>query len=56
MGIVDGYKLNHPKLISEKRSRMKIMVIEPTKDLPIRAITSILKTARNISREIRFHN
>ena len=48
MGIVDGNKLNHPKLISEKRSRMKIMVIEPTKDLPIRAITSILKAARNI--------
>lgn len=48
MGIVDGNKLDHPKLISEKRSRMKVMVIEPTKDLPIRTIHAILKQARSI--------
>ena len=48
VGIVDGNKLDHPKLVSEKRSRMKVMVIDPDKDLPIRTINAILKMALNL--------
>ncbi|MDQ3110302.1 MAG: DUF1801 domain-containing protein [Bacteroidota bacterium] len=45
IGIVEGKKLNHPDLLTEKRARMKIMLFDPQKDLPIRKIKSILKEA-----------
>ncbi len=45
LGLVEGKRLNHPDLLSEKRSRMKIMVFDPNKDLPIRMIRAILKQA-----------
>lgn len=43
LGIVEGAKVHHPDLIQEKRARMKILLIDPTKDLPIRKINTILK-------------
>ena len=45
IGIVEGRKLEHPLLIQEKRSRMKIMMFDAEKDLPISTITDILKIA-----------
>jgi hypothetical protein len=42
IGIVEGNHFNHPDLIIEKRSRMKIMVINPDEDLPINTIQTIL--------------
>jgi hypothetical protein len=45
LGIVNGNKMNHPELIIENRSRMKILLIDPTQDLPIETINDILKTA-----------
>jgi len=42
LGIVAGKYIIHPDLIMEKRSRMKIMLFDPTKDLPIRKIQLIL--------------
>ena len=45
LGIVEGNKINHPLLIQEKRARMKIMLIDPEKDIPIKTIESILKKA-----------
>ena len=45
IGIVDGRMIIHPRLVQEKRSRMKIMLVDPTKDLPVRIILSILKEA-----------
>lgn len=45
LGMVEGKRLNHPALLSEKRSRMKIMAFDPNKDLPIRTIRAILKQA-----------
>ena len=42
LGIVEGKRIEHPDLIIEKRSRMKIMLIDPDKDLPIKKIKSIL--------------
>lgn len=47
LGIVEGKRINHPALIIEKRSRMKIMLFDPNKDLPIDTINSILQQAIN---------
>lgn len=43
LGIVEGAKIKHPDLIVEKRARMKILLLNPEKDLPIRKINLILK-------------
>jgi hypothetical protein len=40
-----GGKTSTPNLISENRSRMKIMLIDPHKDLPVRVIKKILAEA-----------
>jgi hypothetical protein len=45
LGIVDGYLLDHPLLLAEKRSRMKIMLVEPSEDLPEELIHEILGLA-----------
>jgi hypothetical protein len=47
LGIVEGRRINHPKLLQEKRARMKIMLFDPEKDLPIKTISAILKEAMN---------
>src|SRR6267154_4568767 len=36
LGMVDGNRLHHAKLIKENRSRMKIILFDPDKNLPIR--------------------
>lgn len=45
IGIVEGGKINHPALLTEKRARMKIMLINPAKNVPVKTIESILKSA-----------
>jgi hypothetical protein len=45
IGIVEGKHFDHPNLIQENRSRMKIMLFDPNKDLPIKTINTILKKA-----------
>ena len=45
IGFVEGNKLDHPDLLIEKRSRMKIMLFDPNEDLPIDTIINILQTA-----------
>ena len=47
LGVVEGKRFNHPALISEKRLRMKIMLFDPGKDLPIELINTILQQAIN---------
>ena len=42
IGIVEGKSIHHPDLIIEKRSRMKIMLFDPNKDLPLETIEMIL--------------
>ncbi|RRB04009.1 DUF1801 domain-containing protein [Larkinella rosea] len=42
LGIVDGYKVDHPDLLTGKRARMKIMLFDPEKDLPIETIKTLL--------------
>ena len=51
LGIVEGRKIDHPLLVQEKRSRMKIMFIDPAKDLPVKTIYTILKMARACYKE-----
>lgn len=51
LGIVDGNKIDRPELIAEKRNRMKIFLIDPTKDIPVQVIESILTEIVNIRKE-----
>ncbi len=48
LGIVEGKRFDHPALVIEKRSRMKIMLFDPNKDMPIDIINSILQQAINL--------
>ncbi|MGN8069298.1 DUF1801 domain-containing protein [Mucilaginibacter sp. 22184] len=50
IGIVEGKRFDHPALIIEKRSRMKIMLFEADKDLPVQTIEHILKQALDLYR------
>jgi len=45
LGLVEGKQLDHPLLLQEKRSRMKILLIDPKEDLPVEMISSLLKQA-----------
>lgn len=45
IGIVEGKKIEHPLLIIEKRSRMKIMQLDANEDIPVKTIRDVLKMA-----------
>lgn len=45
VGIVDGNRIEHPDLLLEKRSRMKVLYVDPHQDLPIDKINQILQLA-----------
>jgi len=49
LGIVEGRAIEHPDLLVEKRSRMKIMLFDPTKDLPVKKIKLILQKSIAVS-------
>ena len=42
LGIVEGGKINHPDLLLEKRVKMKILLIDPCKNIPVSKIKIIL--------------
>ena len=42
LGIVDGKRIHHPDLIQEDRSRMKILLIDPQKDIPLKTLRLVL--------------
>ncbi len=48
LGIVEGKYFDEPFLIREKRSRMKIMLLNPEKDLPIEMIKIIIQKSLNL--------
>ena len=50
LGIVDGNRIQHPDLLQEKRVKMKILLLDPHKNLPLRKINSILKAALDLYR------
>ncbi|MES2130986.1 MAG: DUF1801 domain-containing protein [Bacteroidota bacterium] len=43
IGVVDGKLIEHPDLIIEKRARMKILLVDPLKNIPVKKIDAILK-------------
>jgi hypothetical protein len=43
LGIVEGKRISHPDLLLEKRTKMKILLLDPCKDIPIGKIRKILK-------------
>jgi Domain of unknown function (DU1801) len=45
IGIVEGKNIDHPVLVRGNRSRMKIILIDPNKDLPVKIIDTIFKRA-----------
>ena len=52
IGIVDGMLIDHPDVIQENRSRMKIMLIDPQKDIPVKAIKSVLDASLRLHRKM----
>ena len=45
LGFIEGKWLDHPDLIIEKRSRIKILRFDPNNDLPIATIETVLEQA-----------
>ena len=50
LGIVEGKYFDEPFLVQEKRSRMKIMLFDPAKDIPIKTVEGILQKGLNLYR------
>ena len=48
--MVEGKHLEHPQLEAGERSRMKIFMVNPNKDLPINTIKSILQQSLDLYR------
>lgn len=48
IGLVEGHRFDRSFLIQEKRSRMKILLLDPTEDLPLKTIKAILKDALDL--------
>jgi hypothetical protein len=44
IGFVDGKFIDDPDLIADKRSRMKILMLNASKDIPVKKIGGIVKT------------
>ncbi len=51
IGVVEGNRINHPKLEQGNRSRMKILSVNPNKDIDIETIDSILNEALDFYRK-----
>jgi Domain of unknown function (DU1801) len=43
LGIVEGNLITDKNFIQEKRARMKILLIDPAKNIPLKKINTILK-------------
>ena len=51
IGIIEGHRLNNPELMAENRSRIKIFLINPAEDIPIKKIQEILNSAIELYRQ-----
>ena len=47
LGICDGKHFEHPFLVVNGRSRMKILPFDPDEDLPIKPIQEVLMLGKN---------
>jgi hypothetical protein len=50
IGFVEGKHFTQPFLLQEKRSRMKIMLLDPNRDLPVQTISTLIKQALDLYR------
>lgn len=50
LGFVEGRRMEHPQLLIEKRSRMKILLIDPAADLPIETMSDLLRIGIDLVR------
>jgi hypothetical protein len=50
IGMVDGQLIDHPELMQEKRARMKIMLFDPSEDIPVEDMDNILNQAIKLRR------
>ena len=48
LGMVEGKHFSQSFLVKEKRSRMKIMLIDPAKDLPVNRVRALVRQAINL--------
>lgn len=48
VGFIKGYLMKHPKLEQEGRKQIKVIYLNPQKDLPIKALTEIVKMAKKL--------
>jgi hypothetical protein len=48
VGFVKGYLMKHPKLEQEGRKQIKVIYLNPEKDLPIKTLTEIVKKAKKL--------
>lgn len=51
LGIVEGKRIQHAALVAEKRSKMKILLINADEDLPVSTIRMLLKAALTLCRQ-----
>jgi len=45
IGIMDGNQLDYPELLLEDRKKVKILLVDPSKDIDVKKIKVILKDA-----------
>jgi hypothetical protein len=50
LGLVEGRHFSEKFLLQEARSRMKIMLLDPAKDLPVSRIAKLVKKALDLYR------
>jgi hypothetical protein len=43
--MVDGRLIDHPALEAGNRARMKVLIVDPEKDLPVKIMTAIFRKA-----------
>ncbi|ASS48916.1 MAG: hypothetical protein A3D31_05730 [Candidatus Fluviicola riflensis] len=48
IGFVDGNQMNHPELLQEDRTRMKILLIDPEKDIPVELVELLVEEAMKL--------
>ncbi|HWY10537.1 MAG TPA: DUF1801 domain-containing protein [Bacteroidia bacterium] len=48
LGFVKGHLMKHPKLEQEGRKQIKVLYLNPEKDLPIKTLNEIVKTGKKL--------
>jgi Domain of unknown function (DU1801) len=43
IGFVEGTRLKHADLLQEKRAKMKILLLDATKDIPLEKVNAVLQ-------------